>query len=97
MAGMRATTEPGHTDPEVVSKAEAVFKELGMTAQEAVAIFYKQTALRGAFPITELIPNEETQEAIRNAQSGREIATYKSVAEVMAEYRNARIGTDDEI
>ena len=49
-----------HPVPDVVRKAEAVFAEMGMTPDEAVAIFYKQTALHGSFPITELIPNEET-------------------------------------
>ena len=30
--------------------AEAVFAEIGISPEEAVAIFYKQTALQGSFP-----------------------------------------------
>ena len=30
---------------EVVRKAEAVFAKMGMTPEEAIAIFYKQTSL----------------------------------------------------
>ena len=44
-------------------------------ATEDQAVFYKQTALRGLFPITELIPNEETQEAIRKARASEDLVT----------------------
>ena len=57
-----------HPDPDVVRNAEAVFAEMGMTPEEAVAVLYKQTALHGCFPITDLIPNEETQETARRAR-----------------------------
>ena len=61
---------PRHHDPEVVREAEEIFASMGMTPEEAIGIFYKQTVLHGAFPITELIPNEETQAAIREASAG---------------------------
>ena len=81
---------PRHRDPEVVRQAEAIFAAMGMTPEEAVAIFYKQTALRGNFPITELIPNEETQEVVRKARAGIGIIKYGSVDEMMAEFDDAR-------
>lgn len=74
---------PKHRDPEVVRKAEAIFAEMGMTPEEAVGIFYKQTALHGKFPITELIPNEETQAALREPKEN--MVRYASVDEMMAD------------
>ena len=74
---------PRHRDPEVVRKAEAVFAEIGMTPEEAIGIFYKQTALHGKFPITELIPNEETQAALLEPLES--LVTYSSVAEMRAD------------
>ncbi len=79
-----------HPDPDVVRKAETVFAEMGMTPDEAVAIFYKQTALHDSFPITELIPNEETQETARKARASRDVARYGSVDDVMAEFEDVR-------
>ena len=76
---------PRHHDPEVVKKAEAVFAEMGMTPEEAISLFYKQTALRGDFPITEWYPNEETQAAILEACAGTGIKKYASVAEMRAD------------
>lgn len=52
-------------------KAEAVFKELGITASQAIALFYKQVQLRRGIPFPVEIPSETTQEAIREARSGK--------------------------
>ena len=74
---------PPHCDPEVVRQAEAIFAGMGMTPEEAVAIFYKQTALRGNFPITELMPNEKTQAALLEPREN--LIRYASVAEMRAD------------
>ncbi len=88
-------TPPKHRDPEVVRKAEAIFAEMGMTPEEAIGIFYKQTALHGKFPITELIPNEETQAAIREASAGIGIKRYASADEFRAELDEIMAEADD--
>ena len=97
MTSAKAKSPPGHPDPDVVRKAEAVFAEMGMTPAEAVAVFYKQTALHGSFPITELIPNEETQEVIRKARVGEDLTSAGSVDELMAEFQDARTHPHDEV
>ena len=85
---------PRHRDPEVVRKAEAIFAEMGMTPEEAVGIFYKQTALHGKFPITELIPNETMQAALREPREN--LVRYASVAEFRAELDEIMSEVDDE-
>ena len=86
---------PRHHDPEVVAKAEAIFAEMGITPEEAVGIFYKQTALHGKFPITELIPNEEVQAAIREARAGIGLVKYSSLDEFRAELDEIMAEVDD--
>ena len=76
---------PPHSDPKVVKQAEKIFAGMGMTPAAAISLFYKQTALHGDFPITEMIPNEETQEAIWDALAGIGIKKYASVAEMRAD------------
>ena len=97
MTSAKRQAPAGHPDPEVVREAETVFANMGMTPQEAIAIFYKQTALHGSFPITELIPNEETQEVIRKARAGEDLTNVCSVDELMSEFRDARAHPDDEV
>lgn len=86
---------PRHHDPEVVAKAEAIFAEMGMTPEEAISLFYKQTALRGDFPITEWYPNEETQAAILEAHAGIGLIRHSSVDGMMAEFDDARANPHD--
>ena len=95
-------TAPRHRDPEVVQKAEDIFARVGMTPEEAISLFYKQTALHGKFPITELIPNEEVQTTIREAQAGIGLVRYSSLDEfrdeldeIMAEVGDE--GSDQEV
>ncbi len=86
---------PKHHDPEVVAKAEAIFAEMGMTPEEAISLFYKQTALRGDFPITEWYPNEETQAAIQEAHAGIGLVKYSSLDEFRAELDEIMAEVDD--
>ena len=98
MASTKAGTgavPPNHHDPEVVAKAEAIFAEMGMTPEEAVSLFYKQTALRGDFPITEWYPNEETQAAILEARAGVGLVKYSSLEEFRAELDEIMAEVDD--
>ena len=76
---------PPHPNPKTVQQAEKIFAGMGMTPAEAIALFYKQTALHGDFPITEMIPNEETQAAILDARAGIGIIKYASLAEMRAD------------
>ena len=74
-----------HPDPKVVKQAEKIFAGMGMTPAAAISLFYKQTALHGDFPITELIPNEATQAAIRDARAGIGLIRGRSLAEMLRE------------
>ena len=84
-AGKTRRRATPHPNPKVVKQAEKIFAGMGMTPAEAIALFYKQTALHDAFPITELIPNEETQAAIRDARAGIGLIRGRSVAEMLRE------------
>ena len=64
-------------------KAEAVFRKLGITASQAIAMFYKQVTIRKGIPFPVELPNEETQKAIQDAREGR-LTTYGSVEELKA-------------
>ena len=82
-AGATTGHRPPHPNPKVVKEAERIFAGMGMTPYEAVVIFYKQTALHGDFPITELIPNEITQAALREPPES--LVSYASVDEMIAD------------
>ncbi|MEQ9104562.1 MAG: type II toxin-antitoxin system RelB/DinJ family antitoxin [Rhodothermales bacterium] len=64
-------------------QAEAVFKKLGISASQAIALFYKQVSLRRGIPFPVELPNEETQQAIRDAREGK-VTSYKSIEDLKA-------------
>jgi DNA-damage-inducible protein J len=65
-------------------RAEAVFKKLGITASQAIAMFYKQVTLRNGIPFPVEIPNSETQKAIQDARIGK-LKEYGSIEELIDE------------
>jgi len=64
-------------------QAEAVFKKLGITASQAIAMFYKQVSIRKGIPFPLELPNEDTQQAIRDAREGN-LNSYSSIEELKA-------------
>lgn len=79
----KARRAPPHPNPKVIRQAEKIFAAMGITRAEAIALFYKQTALHGAFPITKMIPNEATQAAILEPLES--LVSYPSVDAMMAD------------
>ena len=62
--------------------AEDVFKKLGVTASQAIALFYKQVYLRRGIPFPVELPNQTTIDAIEEARSGK-TKSFNSVDELM--------------
>ena len=66
-------------------KAEAVFKKLGISASQAISLFYKHVSLRRGIPFPVELPNEVTQKAIQDSREGR-VNEYGSVDELKAKF-----------
>ena len=73
-----AKTASVHTRIDPTIKAEAVLSELGMKPAEAVQIFYRQIALRQAFPVELKIPNRETAQVLEESQAGIHVERFES-------------------
>ena len=57
-------------EPELKRQAEDLFSALGLSATEAITLFYKQVTMHRGLPFDVRIPNAETMEALRQAQVG---------------------------
>ena len=71
-------------EPDLKAQAERVLRELGLSATEAITLFYKQVVLRQGIPFEVSIPNAETVEALRQAQDPDELTEYSSLDEIKA-------------
>lgn len=73
-------------EPRVKRDAEEIFSTLGLSATEAITLFYKQVALCRGLPFEVRVPNAQTRKAIRQAQTGKGLSRYHSVDDLMSEF-----------
>ena len=76
---MKGSVITARIDTSAKRDAERVFKTLGLTATEAITIFYKQVALRQGLPFGVEIPNETTRRALKNARLRRNLKSFDNV------------------
>ena len=75
-----AKTEYVHVriEPEIKHDAENVLAELGLSASDAITLFFKQIALLRGLPFPVQIPNEETRRAIIDARNRENLEKFDS-------------------
>ena len=76
-------------EPDVKEKAEEVFTALGLSATEAITLFYKQVAMQHGLPFAVRVPNADTRAAIQDAQDKTRLTTYDSVDALMQDFDDA--------
>jgi DNA-damage-inducible protein J len=57
-------------DPSLKTKAERILSGVGVTASQAITMFYRQVVIRKGIPFDVCIPNDETIAALREAEAG---------------------------
>ena len=71
-----------HVDPDVRRSAEQIFERLGLTASEAVSLFYRQVQLQHGLPFPVELPNETTMKALDEAQDREKLASFDTLDEL---------------
>ena len=66
-------------------EAEEVFAELGLSATEAITLFYRQVVLHQGLPFGMRLPNPMTVKALREARSGVNLMEYRGIDSLKAE------------
>ena len=69
-------------DPHIKNEAESVLNQLGMKPSEAIQVFYKQIALRQAFPLELKLPNVETQRVLEESSRGVNVKSFETKEEL---------------
>jgi DNA-damage-inducible protein J len=66
-------------DPELKQGAEKVFQELGLTATQAITLFYKQVELERGLPFVLRVPNEVTVQALGQARTRQGLESFNTL------------------
>jgi DNA-damage-inducible protein J len=69
-------------EPDLKEHAEAVFRRLGVSTTQAIAIFYKQVVLRKGLPFDVRIPNETTRRTFEATDAGRDVILCKDAEDM---------------
>jgi len=65
-------------EPRLKNRAERVLTRLGLTATEAITIFYRQVEMRNGLPFDVVIPNATTLRTLRDVEAGRDLIVSDS-------------------
>ena len=60
-------------DPGLKRGAEQVFDELGLSATQAITLFYKQVQLERGLPFAVRVPNDVTAKALEQARKRQDL------------------------
>ncbi len=63
-------------ESELKIDVESILKKLGLTATQAINIFYQQIKLNDGIPFEIKIPNDETKKVIEEARKGINIEDF---------------------
>ena len=63
-------------DPDLKNHAEQVFEELGVTASQAISMFYRQVVLHRGLPFEVKIPTAETRQALEDARTRKNLESF---------------------
>lgn len=68
--------------PELKEEAEAILKELGLNASQAITLFYQQIRLNRGLPFAVRVPNETTRQTLDDA--GQNLVYCRDAADLFA-------------
>ncbi len=81
---MKTATIRARVEPELKNQAEKVLDHVGLSATEAITLFYKQIVMNRGLPFPVRIPNKTTRRTMRLTDAGEDLRRYED-AETMYE------------
>jgi DNA-damage-inducible protein J len=76
---IKSETIRARVEPDLKREVEQIFKTLGLSATEAISLFYNMVKLKKGIPFDVKIPNQETQKVIRDSRKGIDVTTQGSL------------------
>jgi DNA-damage-inducible protein J len=78
----KSATVRARIEPHLKEEAEGLLEEMGLSATQAITIFYRQIALRKGLPFDVVIPNATTQRTFKNTDAGKDIVVCKNAEDM---------------
>ena len=72
-------------DPKIKKNAMKIFEKLGMSASEAVTLYFTQVSAEKGLPFRPHIPNAETERVIQEAMAGKNLKSFDTLKDLLKE------------
>ncbi len=73
----KTATVRARMEPHLKKEAEHIFEDLGVSATQAINLFYRQVTLRKGLPFDVVIPTATTRRTFENTDAGRGLVVCK--------------------
>jgi len=70
-------------EPDLKEAAEAILKELGLNATQAITLFYTQIKINRGLPFLLRVPNETTQQTLDNTDLGKNLVYCRDAGDLL--------------
>jgi DNA-damage-inducible protein J len=71
-------------DPVLKDEVEDLFEQLGLSATQAITLFYQQVKLNRGLPFDVRIPNEVTRQTFAETDAGQNIVRCENEGDLVA-------------
>jgi DNA-damage-inducible protein J len=78
----RTASVRARVEPRLKADVEKLLRRLGLTATEAITLFYSQIRLQQGLPFPVVIPNPTTRRTFEATDRGEELNKYESLDEM---------------
>jgi DNA-damage-inducible protein J len=75
----KTATIHAKVEPELKREVHSIFKAMGLTASEAINLFYRKVKANRDLPFEVKIPNKETLQAFKDSDAGRNLVKCKDL------------------
>ena len=79
---MKSATVRARIEPELKSKVEDIFHELGLSTTEAITIFFTRVSQENGIPFSLKVPNKETLKVFEKTDKGIDIVKCNDVQDM---------------
>jgi len=75
------------TESDLKSKVERIFESLGLTASQAINIFYHRVELENGLPFELKVPNSTTRRAMKDAENKKNLHRFNHVGDMLKDLK----------
>ena len=75
------------TEPKLKSKVERIFEVLGLTASDAINLFYHRVELENGLPFDVKIPNETTMRAMADVEKKKNLHSHRNIEDMLSDLK----------